>query len=466
MDRKNLKSLCSICEKHTRTFSCKGCSKEFCRNDLAQHFDTLDKQLDQVTNEHNDIVQKIAIHKSTPDKSPLLDKINEWEQNSIEKIRHIAREYRNELVKTAKRSIDQVENQLEDLGKQIKRIRQENDFNEIDLKEYQENLKQLDEKFENPANTLIRRSTSLLDRIPLSLSFHKNSKWKQNGVLIARGPELKGPSSICISDDQIIYVADRGHDRIMEWKVNSKRFRTVAGDKKPGNALNQLKMPNDVVIDKETNSLIIADLGNRRIMRWSLSENTQAGEILIPNVNCSNLTIDQEGSIYVSDSSKHEVRRWKKGEQEGTIVAGGNGQGRQLNQLNNPTYLFIDHEYSLYITDKQNYRIMKWAKDAKEGIVVAGNGSAVRNEINLYSEPSGIYVDRFNQVYVADIIKNRIVRWCEDEKQGCVILAADSHAYTAVDYDSIANFIFDNEGNLYVIDYANDLLLKFELDFD
>ena len=33
---------------------------------------------------------------------------------------------------------------------------------------------------------------------------------------------------------------------------------------------------------------------------------------------------------------KNEVRRWKIGETKGTIVAGGNGQGNQLNQLSYP----------------------------------------------------------------------------------------------------------------------------------
>ncbi len=43
-----------------------------------------------------------------------------------------------------------------------------------------------------------------------------------------------------------------------------------------------------------------------------------------------------DGYLYVSNCEKHGVRRWKMGETERTIVAGGNGQGNRLDQLDTP----------------------------------------------------------------------------------------------------------------------------------
>ena len=56
---------------------------------------------------------------------------------------------------------------------------------------------------------------------------------------------------------------------------------------------------------------------------------------------------------------KHEVRRRKIGEvkgKQGTVVAGGNGQGNGLNQLDRPSFLFVDDEQSIYISDIYNER--------------------------------------------------------------------------------------------------------------
>ncbi|CAF5047316.1 unnamed protein product, partial [Rotaria socialis] len=81
--------------------------------------------------------------------------------------------------------------------------------------------------------------------------------------------------------------------------------------------------------------------------------------------------MDDQRYLYVTDTGKNEVRRYKFGENVGTIVAGGNGAGAGLNQLKYPTYLFVDRDYSVYVSEWHNFRVMKWKKGAKEGIVVA-----------------------------------------------------------------------------------------------
>ena len=47
--------------------------------------------------------------------------------------------------------------------------------------------------------------------------------------------------------------------------------------------------------------------------------------------------MDDEGALYVTDTEKHEVRRYRQGETSGTVVAGGNGRGDGLHQLNGPS---------------------------------------------------------------------------------------------------------------------------------
>ncbi len=70
-----------------------------------------------------------------------------------------------------------------------------------------------------------------------------------------------------------------------------------------------------------------------RVIRWSL-KNNQNQQIISSEIFCCHLTMDNNGDLYVSDFVKNEVRRWKIGDKNGTIVAGGNGKGNNLNQLN------------------------------------------------------------------------------------------------------------------------------------
>ena len=66
------------------------------------------------------------------------------------------------------------------------------------------------------------------------------------------------------------------------------------------------------------------------------------------------------------------MRRYRRGECQGTVVAGGNGKGNRLDQLSNPANVFVDRDHSVYVSDWGNHRVMKWMEGRKEGIVVAG----------------------------------------------------------------------------------------------
>ncbi|CAF5062455.1 unnamed protein product, partial [Rotaria socialis] len=93
-----------------------------------------------------------------------------------------------------------------------------------------------------------------------------------------------------------------------------------------------------------------------------------------------------DGFIYVSDIRQCFVKRWKIGDTQGTIVAGGNGKGDRLDQLSSPTFLFVDREQSVYVADRDNHRVMKWPQNAQEGIMIAG-GEGQGNTLAHLSSP-------------------------------------------------------------------------------
>ncbi|CAF1341184.1 unnamed protein product [Rotaria magnacalcarata] len=125
------------------------------------------------------------------------------------------------------------------------------------------------------------------------------------------------------------------------------------------NESNQLKHPTDVLIDKETDSLIICDYENRRVVRWSRSSGITKLEIVINNIKCVRLAMGEQRCIRVSVVEGHEVRRYQLGYKNGTLVAGGNGNVDGLNELIWPKYLFVDREQNVYVSDTNNHRVMK-----------------------------------------------------------------------------------------------------------
>ncbi|CAF4213979.1 unnamed protein product [Adineta steineri] len=233
--------------------------------------------------------------------------------------------------------------------------------------------------------------------------------------------QLNYPNGIFIDKNKNIFIADHANHRIVEWKRNAKEGQIIAGGNGKGNRMDQLYFPSDVIVDEQDHSIIIADSDNRRVIQWL----NQKQEVLIENIYCSHLAMDKHGFLYVSDSDKNEVTRWKMGEyDEGIIVAGGNGKGDQLNQLNDPSFIFVDDDQSVYVSDSENHRVMKWRKDANEGRIVAG-GNGQGGNLNQLSEAEGIIVDDLGQIYVADCGNDRIMRWCEGKEEGEIIVGGN-----------------------------------------
>ncbi|CAF4539654.1 unnamed protein product [Rotaria socialis] len=197
---------------------------------------------------------------------------------------------------------------------------------------------------------------------------------------------------------------------------------------------------------------------------WSRHSDTAQGEILIDNIWCWGLALDERRYLYVSDVEKGEVRRYQLGEKNGTLVAGGNGLGNGLNQLNFPAYLFVDRQQNVYVSDNYNHRVMKWNKGAKEGIVVAG-GQGEGNALTQLSFPNGIFVDTLGTLYVADMRNHRVMRWTQgDQKQGTVVAGGNGRGEGADQFNGSAGLYFDQHGNLYVVDNGNHRVQRFSIE--
>ncbi|CAF4574953.1 unnamed protein product, partial [Rotaria socialis] len=317
------------------------------------------------------------------------------------------------------------------------------------------------------------KSTKPSNNKPTHRNIPADAKWKQNGVTIAGGygmgdatNQLFYPKGLFVDDDQTVVIADWGNHRIMQWKNgDTTNGQVVAGGNDEGNGLHQLDRPTDVLIDKETDSLIICDRDNQRVVRWSRRSDITQGEILIDNIQCWGLAMDEQRYLYVSDTEKDDVRRYQLGEKNGTFIAGGNGQGDGLNQLNVPTYLFVDRDHSVYVSDNENHRVMKWTKGAKEGIVVAGGQGEGYDLTQLYC-PSGIFVDTLGRLYVADQVNHRVMRWTQGgkKKQGTVIVGENGEGARANQFSNPYGLSFDRHGNLYIADCYNNRVQQFSIE--
>ncbi|CAF1363270.1 unnamed protein product [Adineta steineri] len=466
----NNKNECFTCNKRKTTSSCEGCSKRFCSEDLTEYKQILNDELYDVINDYDQFKQRLDDRKPTSHDLCLIDQINQWRRNSIEKIRQKANDCIEIIVKSSQTFLNNIEMKFSDLNEQLKQIHSEHEFNEINLEYLRNELMKIKKELNNPSETYFQQeSRPFIDEISI-ISLEKKlkfSNWKQNAITVAggNGPGEKlnqfySPRGIFIDKNKNIFVVDFFNHRIVEWKHNSKKGQIITNTNKQGNKMNQLKQPTGVIVDQQNHLIIIADHGHRRVIQWL----NQKQQILIKNIDCHGLALDKHGFLYVSDYKKNEVRRWKMGEynNEGILVAGGNGQGNQLNQFNRPTCIFVDEDQSVYVSDRDNHRVMKWRKDAKEGAIVAG-GNGQGENLNQLSSPYGVIVDDLGQIYVADFGNDRVIRWCEGKEKGEIVVGENGRGHEPNQLNLPIGLSFDDERNLYVADYNNHRIQKFEI---
>ena len=153
--------------------------------------------------------------------------------------------------------------------------------------------------------------------------------------------------------------------------------------------------------------------------------------------------------IYVADTGNHRIIRFKWDEQTGEVVAGGNGNGSELNQLHFPFNVEVDYEGNVYIADPYNSRIVKWEPNANEGIVV--------------SEICG-YDIAMDEKYLYTAIQGEnpsIYRINKNDKDDVMVISGGNGKGSELNqYENPIYIDIDYSGNIFVSDDTNLRIMK------
>jgi hypothetical protein len=161
-------AFCITCSKEKSAVRCEGCLQIFCFDHLIDHRQALGKQLDEIEVNRDIFHQTLTAQTNDPQKHSLICQIDQWERESITKIQQTAEEMRQLILKDVAGYNARIKVKLNRLTDRIRQIRQENNFNEIDLTQFKEQLSQLTVALDKPSNISIRESSiTLIAKISL-----------------------------------------------------------------------------------------------------------------------------------------------------------------------------------------------------------------------------------------------------------------------------------------------------------
>jgi len=162
---------CVTCGKEKATLRCGGCLQEFCFNHSIDHRQELSKQLDEVEVNRDLFRQTLTEQTTDSRKHALIEQINDWERDSIKKIQQTAEEERQKLLKYTIEHVKQTEVDLNKLTDELRQSREENDFYETDLRQWNEELTRLTKELAKPSHINLRKNpTPLINTISIDFT--------------------------------------------------------------------------------------------------------------------------------------------------------------------------------------------------------------------------------------------------------------------------------------------------------
>jgi hypothetical protein len=169
------RNLCVRCGKDKATLRCGGCLQELCFNHLADHRQELNTQLDEVEVNRDLFRQTLTEQTNHPQTHAFIQQIDKWEHDSVQRIRQIAEEARQTILKHATEHNKQIEVDFNKLTDQLRQSREENDFYETDLRHWNEELMRLSKEVTTPSNMILREDTasSLINKISVDITSSK-----------------------------------------------------------------------------------------------------------------------------------------------------------------------------------------------------------------------------------------------------------------------------------------------------
>lgn len=190
-----VKALCVTCNKAKGIYKCEGCSQSFCPKHSIDHRNELNKQLEEIAVTHDLVQHSLNQQIEDAQQHPFLKKIDQWEKESIVKVRQVAEEARNEVLKGATQHTTQVKQKLRLLSNELIHGREENDFSEIDLRQWTQKIEELKRKLLNPVKVRIREDSTPLvttfrierqDILDLFARVHSKARIEDEGQLIVK----------------------------------------------------------------------------------------------------------------------------------------------------------------------------------------------------------------------------------------------------------------------------------------
>jgi sugar lactone lactonase YvrE len=317
---------------------------------------------------------------------------------------------------------------------------------------------------------------------------------------------LKLPSNLAFDSSGNLWVADAGHNRVLEetspggkTAVNTALGQSNLLSGRPALTQAGIDNPSGMAFDSSGN-LWMTDTNNNRVLEFAapISSGESATTVLGQSdfttdglsaaqsgmTNPAGVAFDSSGNLWVADSNDNRVLEFKPPFSNGMAASVVLGQPSLTSTityttasgLNFPSSVAFDSSGNLWVADGGNNRILEYKAPFGTGM----SASLVIGQANLtvgasastqagFDSPGSIAFDSSGNLWVADTFNNRVLEFASpfaNGMQATVVFGQASFtshaaATTKSGMNAPTEVAFDKAGDLWVADSFNNRVLEF-----
>ena len=270
--------------------------------------------------------------------------------------------------------------------------------------------------------------------------------------------EFRSPTGITVDSEGYIYVSDTDNHSIQKFDKDGKFMARWGGE--PDSEDGTFYYPRGITASPEGH-IYISDSGNNRVQKFDPDGNfmkawgkfgfawrgAEAGKFDVP----WGVTTDQQGSLYVSDTSNARIQKF---ESNGTPLVKWGRDGSFDGAFFYPRGLSVDFVGNIYVADEGNNRIQKF--DPRGNFLIKWGREG--NGLGQFKSPWGVACDPLGNVYVVDSGNHRIQKF---DSNGGYLCSWGNRGITEAQVNFPSGIAVDKEGYVYVVDSGNHRIIKF-----
>jgi DNA-binding beta-propeller fold protein YncE len=199
---------------------------------------------------------------------------------------------------------------------------------------------------------------------------------------------LRQPYGVAMYDGKM-YVADSRAPGLAVFDLRQRRFTLI-----PGAGNGRMKRPINVTIDSDgtkyvtdtgRDQVLIFDRGDRFVSAYGTEGQFKPVDTAIAG-----------DRLYVVDIKHHQVQVLDK--RTGKLLFRFGEPGSKAGELFHPTNIAIGPDGDVYVVETSNFRVQRFTAEGKP-VRIYGEAGA---EFGTFSRPKGIAIDRAGRLYVGD----------------------------------------------------------------